>query len=371
MTTLKPNPAPSAVELEREAEQLVGRFNPDAPAKRHAFAPPSAPLTRPEEVPEDEADPLKVARYLLSPEANSSESRFEDLSEMELPVRRYLSKFNLADDIWVRSPLTEDLSEPYTNWCPHEFVLRHEALHRKYPKLHEREESRRGLALEHLSEALGELHYHITESDMANRRLHHAVATAYRGEIRRLVDYLDRGAPAASPEDEAAIARLIVKDASDIARVTEMEVWRGGKAGRRSVLVPHILRLMDFDIQEADLGFDCPFVVDTKRRTVTIATGLEHSERIYAEARAIALIRVCLYDLRSNEDMVQLQRQMSDYVFELLLPEAELRAAVKEWDNLTPGRLVQTVAREFSVPKRVAKARLDALGFQSERVEAA
>ncbi|MBX3169265.1 MAG: hypothetical protein KF760_17810 [Candidatus Eremiobacteraeota bacterium] len=370
MTTLKPSPAPTAAEFEQEAEKLVGRFDPDAPARLHAFAPPTAPLTRPEEIEDDEPGALQIARYLLNPELDLSGS-FEDLSEVRLPVRRYLSKFNLADQIWIRNPLTGDLQDPYLNWVPHDFSLRHESLHKEYPKPHEREESRRGLALEHLNEALTELHEHITDNDLGNGRLVHAVATAYRGEIRRLVDYLDRGAPAASPEDEAGMSMILKRDAQKMADAAESGYWRGRKAHKRSLLMHDMLRLMGFEVVDGNLGFDCNFVVDTRRRVVTLATGLDSGERTYAKARAIALIRLCLYDLNSGENLAAVQRQMSDYVFELLLPEADMRAAVKEWSNLTPGRLVQTVAREFFVPKRLAKARLESLGFQSERVEAA
>ena len=366
MTTTQTQPAP--VEIEMAAERLVGNFNPDAPAKLHAFAPQTAPLTKPEEVSDREADALQIARYLLSPDTESV-ADFSDISHLSLPVRRYLSKANLSDSIWIRNPLTGDLGEPYTSWGPHDFSLRHDALREDYPRLQERKESREGLALEHITEALNELRDFVCDNDLGNSRLVNAVATAYRGEIRRLVDFIDRGAPAQSDEQLTDYQlRQDIKKTVDATRAR----FRTTPSIRRAYLLSDMLRLMDFEVVEAtDLGFDCSFVVDTKRRRICLAAGISSSERHYAMAQAVALIRLCLYDLAKSLDLVANQRQQSSYVLELLLPEDQVREVVGKMEGKPAGRRVQTVAREFHVPKRVAQHRLDCLGIETERVEAA
>lgn len=80
---------------------------------------------------------------------------------------------------------------------PHDFTPRdREYWQEKYPNPDERVDSRMGIALEFIGEALAELQDVLSQNDLQNNRLVSAIAGAIRGELQRLVEYVDQGCPA-------------------------------------------------------------------------------------------------------------------------------------------------------------------------------
>lgn len=148
-----------------------------------------APIRTQDNAPEE----VTIARYLLSGESPDAESVYG----LPLVIRRYLSEMNLGDLTWIRSPLFAGLTEGEASMSPHEFTPRdRECWREKYPNPDERADSRLGIALEFIGEALGELQDFLTQNDLQNNRLISAVAGAIRAELQRLVDYVDQGCPA-------------------------------------------------------------------------------------------------------------------------------------------------------------------------------
>ncbi|MBN9419319.1 MAG: hypothetical protein J0I12_27935 [Candidatus Eremiobacteraeota bacterium] len=338
-------------------------FDPKAPIKAHPFAPPHiAPvvpgsLTGCPEV-DDDLDQMRVAHFLLS--EHSSGEPYDDLSGCSPAVRRYLSGINLADNLWMRSPLLFDLAEVERGWGPHHFNPRTRDARKPLRTLNESVEARRELAFDYVCEATEELREFLTACDWENNRLVKAVATAIRGEVRRLVDFIDAGCPRDYGDD--AMAELISSDTKKIAYTTEK---LRGVTGRPSAIVEEMVLVMKFEVEEAPLGLDCPFVIDTRKRVVTLAAGMKADERAFQLARVLAMVRLCLYSLDKVDDAAQNQRDQDLYAQTLLLPEVQVRDYIAAQPDLSEKALVAGLAEAFGVPKRVVRARLDAMHFET------
>lgn len=169
-------------------------------------APSEAPARRthaPTRTQDNTPDEITIARFLLDGEAPDAECVYQ----LPLVIRRYLSEMNQGDTTWIRFPLFSGLAQDDVELAPYQFTPRDRLLWReKYPDPDDRADSRLGIALEFIGEALAELQDFLTQNDLQNNRLISAVAGAIRGEIKRLVDYVDQGCPA-ELEDAVCAAR--------------------------------------------------------------------------------------------------------------------------------------------------------------------
>lgn len=143
----------------------------------------------------EEAPEVTVARYLLANHPRDVEA--SSVYQLAPAVRHYLSGLNLADQVFIAHPLFLGLDESESTLAPHELMPRdRQEWRERYPDPDGRLDSRRGMALEYLGEALDELRDFLVNTDLINNRLISAVAGAMRSEIKRLVDYIDAGCPA-------------------------------------------------------------------------------------------------------------------------------------------------------------------------------
>lgn len=149
----------------------------------------------PEPAPEtEEAGLLCIARYLLKKDHADGDAR-EKAMRTSPALRRYLSGVNLLDSEWIWDPMLRDIDPDFLDWPPYHLGLRTDAVSDEFPKPSDNPDSRRGIALAQLDEAVDALHSFVRECDWDGKRLMWRVATAMRAEIRSLVAYIDAGCP--------------------------------------------------------------------------------------------------------------------------------------------------------------------------------
>lgn len=328
-----------------------------------AYPAPSAPAKHSPLI-EEEPSELAVARFLLQDHHSGGYS--VDPCRLAPPVRHYLSKMNLADMTWIRLPLLAGLTESYTRMFPHHFDARELRMHQEYPNPDFNEASRRGIALEFLAEATDELRDFLTENDYLGNRLVSAVAGAIRGEIGRLVAYLDSGCPAELEEDLEVCRHASHRQGSpdDFPRLASDLIQRAsatsGRKCRPAELVDDILRLFHYEIHEADLGLDCPAVTDFARQVVWLQPKLRGDERALRLARSVAAIHLDAFT--EDLDGAEMRRREDLYARILLLPDDQVNDYIATLpDDASEIQMVKAVSKEFCVPKRVVELRLQEL----------
>mgnify|MGYP003601446583 FL=1 len=172
-----------------------------------------APVRR-QPVESEEEGLLGIARFLLKEDHASTDER-EKAARQSPALRRYLSGVNLADDCWIWDPLLRDIDPELLNWPPHQLGLRTDELRTEFPDPTENEESRIGIAVGLLFEAVEALHSFVRESGWEGKRLNWRVATAIRAEIRSLVAYIEAGCPREFGGSESLHQVSAPKGASD------------------------------------------------------------------------------------------------------------------------------------------------------------
>ncbi|MFN8606875.1 MAG: hypothetical protein U0931_05050 [Vulcanimicrobiota bacterium] len=355
--------------------------------------PPASVRRQPAE--SDEEGLLVIARYLLKSDHASSDER-EKAMRQSPALRRYLSGVNLADDCWIWDPLLRDIDTEFSNWPPHQLGLRTEELRTEFPDPTENEESRLGIAVGLLFEAVEALHSFVRESEWEGKRLNWRVATAIRAEIRSLLAYIDASCPrefgGSDKYDYAAAAKTVADEEPESARLRAdqpltdefllADIEKASHATRGltnqdydspAELLAALVKLSRFVVVPRRQS--APFEVCRLQNQVPIAGHRPALGAIYLDKRLdevhqnVALAQALAYVRLHQNHVKELQpshlAEQERYAELFLLPAPALEEFCRSLPlEFTRRWILRAICKQFKVPEELAAVRLAEVGLR-------